>query len=436
MNGKKQIYKGRNFEFTKGEQIGQGGNGKVFNTNILNSENNEDCVVKVLSLKKWNGNKALKEKRYRRFYREISTVQKVQNEISGIMKIMDFYCPEEMEGKKEVWYLMKKAKSYRAASNENKFNITTKIKNIFDLSNILFSLHNKGYAHRDIKIDNLLFIEDILMLSDFGLIWNNDVPRITEDGENIGPRDIRPPELENIDIDNISLDIDFRASDVYLFGKVVWMIIKNDMYGFKGEYKRDPQLYLNAKDYEIKTFEPIHTLLENSTKFYMNERIDMKECKRLITEQLSIINDGSSKEAFEYKFNEIEKKIINNIKPNGRIYRDFDAIYNIINELITNSKIIIEEENDLIKANLISKWIDDQSIIFENNQIKGFYNSYICYPNYIEHTNRGFELHVKRIERKDIHANFVSYKDRISSYWGISSYNIFLDEPLVILFKI
>lgn len=37
---------------------------------------------------------------------------------------------------------------------------------------------------------------------------------------------------------NIGGDFDYAPSDVYLFVKVLWMAEKNDINGFRGEYKR------------------------------------------------------------------------------------------------------------------------------------------------------------------------------------------------------
>ena len=40
------------------------------------------------------------------------------------------------------------------------------------------------------------------------------------------------------------------------------------------------QFYLNSSEYGVFTFEPIHRLLEESTKLEMCERIDIKRCRK------------------------------------------------------------------------------------------------------------------------------------------------------------
>lgn len=95
MSGKNKIYKGNSYEFTLGKGVGKGGNGRVFEVNISNSQCKENCVVKILSLNKWK-DKDMKELRYKRFYKEIHKVLELQNNISGIMRIIDFYCPSDI----------------------------------------------------------------------------------------------------------------------------------------------------------------------------------------------------------------------------------------------------------------------------------------------------------------------------------------------------
>lgn len=73
------------------------------------------------------------------------------------------------------------------------------------------------------------------------------------------------------------------------------------------------------------------------------------------------------------------------------------------------------EPNEIINANLVKRWKVDNSIIFKSNLKTG--QSFLCYPNFIKYSDEkeGFELHIKKIEREDIHSEFVSYKEsRIS----------------------
>lgn len=59
MSDKNKIYKGHLYEFTLGNSVGKGGNGRVFEVIISNPKCKECCVVKILSLSKWK-DKSLK----------------------------------------------------------------------------------------------------------------------------------------------------------------------------------------------------------------------------------------------------------------------------------------------------------------------------------------------------------------------------------------
>lgn len=137
---KKEVYAGQSYKFTIGKSIGKGGNGEVFEANIINSRNMEKYVVKFLALDRWGKEK--QKKRYDRFYKEISTVKNLQKHIGGIMKIEDFHCPEIMQQGKEVWYLMKKAETFNSFWKMNKPDLKKKIEYLLEIANILCILHS------------------------------------------------------------------------------------------------------------------------------------------------------------------------------------------------------------------------------------------------------------------------------------------------------
>ena len=108
-----------------------------------------------------------------------------------------------------------------------------KILEMLQLARIIQSIHERDKAHRDIKPENILVLNGKLVLSDFGLCWGIGEERLTGLNERVGPYKIMPPELERVQTD---LDLDFKPSDVYLFSKVIWMTLKGDNIGFRGQY--------------------------------------------------------------------------------------------------------------------------------------------------------------------------------------------------------
>lgn len=426
-------YLGKSYEFTVGDEIGRGGNGNVYLVNNLKPNTDRDYVVKILSLSKWP-NKYTKKKRYNRFKKEIDTVLKLQEQIPGIMGIVDFYYPDVFKENEDVWYMMPKAQSFKQFNKNNPIDIVKKLEYLIELCSTLFELHYKGYSHRDIKVDNILVLDGRLKLADFGLIWNIDDRRITNEGERVGPYYIGPPELENMDL---SID-DFRPSDVYLFAKLVWEIIKNDFIGFRGEYKRNnKQFYLNPKEYGVRSFEPLHKLLEQSTKINMSERIDINNCRDLLIDQLSIIKDVDQEKCLTYMYDELQMEVLNRYEPEEIIYSDYRKINDILRKFTPISTITILGANEVINATKISSWKIENSYLFTSEINSELSYSYLFYPDYIKFSknNEGIELHIKRVEREEIHAEFISFNEsKKEVMWGIPNTNIFLDEHLVIHF--
>ena len=421
------------YKFTIGNKIGHGGNGNVYLVNDLEPHIDGDYVVKILSLKKWR-NIETKKKRYNRFKKEIDTVLELQGQILGIMEIVDFYYPDDFEENEQVWYVMPKAQSFKQFNQNECIDTKKKLEYLIELCSTLCELHDKGYSHRDIKVDNILVLDDRLKLADFGLIFSVNDSRITNDGERVGPYYIGPPELESMDI---SID-DFRPSDVYLFSKLVWEIIKNDFIGFRGEYKRDNEFYLNPKEYGVMSFEPLHRLLEQSTKIDMSERIDINNCRYLLTEQLSIIEKVDQQKSLTYMYDELQMEVLNRHEPEERIYRDYKTIDDILRKFTPISTITILGANKVINATKISSWKTQNAYLFTSDTNSVLSYSYLFYPDYIKFTkdNEGIELYIKGVNREEIHAEFISFNElKQEAMWGIPNTNIFLDEPLVIYFE-
>ena len=200
----------------------------------------------------------------------------------------------------------------------------------------LKQLHSLGYAHRDIKPNNLLYYQGHMYLADFGLVWNakDTEDHITEVNDHLGPIVIRPPELQLIeDIESV----DYRKSDVYLFAKTLWMLLEHDSIGFLSEYSRSDEnvyIYKNTEKHMLETAEPLHRLMEGATKHNWGERITIDDCLFYLEEQLSIITETIPQNKLqEYKYIEQVKHIDATFHPDRKEFSDPSAILRTLNEM-------------------------------------------------------------------------------------------------------
>lgn len=85
------VYRGAEIAFEKGERIDGGGNGDVFYA-VSETELDSKRVAKFLRV---NNDKRF-ETKYKRFRNEINVVRKLNNEIDGLLPIIDFYTPQKL----------------------------------------------------------------------------------------------------------------------------------------------------------------------------------------------------------------------------------------------------------------------------------------------------------------------------------------------------
>lgn len=323
--------KGIHGEYYVKNQIGHGGNGAVFAVDIINGDK---CVpeemqwaVKFLVVSLQDEREL--EKRRIRFQKEIEEVCILQEKVDGILPIHDssIFCKKQQD---YLWYLMPMAMKYEPRD----FSLLEKLEQLLQLGTCIKALHDLGYAHRDIKPKNLLLYKNRMYLSDFGLVWNQNstVEHITEVNDRLGPMAIRPPELQPVK--NV-IEIDYRKSDVYLFAKTVWMILRCNREGFSREYSRviDKICFVSSQ-LQVETAEPLHIMMEGATKHNYWERISIDDCIGHIKDQINIIKGNIPESVLlQWKYNE-KALIIEGSTPRSEIiYNDQPSILRILNEL-------------------------------------------------------------------------------------------------------
>lgn len=312
-------------------RIGSGGNGSVYEADVIEAcieiQQAKTYAIKFLTVNLDDDTEL--EKRKARFVKEIKQVLVIQGDSDVIIPVYDSSILVENE-QEYLWYLMPMAEAY----SPRKYDTLQKLTHMLQLSDCIRKLHNLGYAHRDIKPKNLLIYNGALCLSDFGLVWNindND-EHITEVNDRLGPQAIRPPELQPVE----KLDsIDYRKSDVYLFAKTVWMVLKCNNSGFAAQYSRmNNSIYIDKLELNIETAEPLHRMMTEATKDNYWERCRIEDCLRHLEDQVNVIEGRiPQKLLMQWKYEEQVKRNRDIIPADDIIYREPSAIMRILNGL-------------------------------------------------------------------------------------------------------
>ena len=327
------IVKGKYGYYSIGKKIGKGGNGAVYEALIVDGGENlpkeKGYAIKFLEISSKDEHEV--KKRIQRFEREIEYVISFQDTVSGIIPVYDSAIAT-VDSNNELWFLMPLAEKYVI---EN-YSVLEKVQHMHQVGDSISELHKLGYAHRDIKPKNLLIYKNRLCLSDFGLIWNIDDENghITEVNDRLGPQNIRPPELKMIaEVDGI----DYRKSDVYLFAKTIWMILRNDYNnGFPDEYSRNKSaFYMDKDDLNIETAEPLHRLLEEATKNEYWERNTVEDCIGYIELLISVIKYELPLDTLnDWKYIEQVKHDCLSIIPDEQIFRNPLSMQKILGNMV------------------------------------------------------------------------------------------------------
>ncbi len=207
------------------EAIGSGAFGHTYKA----IKNDDIFAIKILKPEAMSDE--IQSGGYKRFDREVRSLQKVKSEYvvkyydSGVWldkNIEHYYIVMELiEGMDFNKYL----NNFREQLISNE----VKMKEIFSgILEGLFAIHSQSIIHRDLKPANIFITkDDNVKLLDFGLVKMLDYSTITTRGKIVGTPLFMSPEI----IEGKS--IDFR-SDLFSFGVLLYYIFTNE-YPFSGE---------------------------------------------------------------------------------------------------------------------------------------------------------------------------------------------------------
>jgi serine/threonine protein kinase len=244
----------------------KGGNSNVFK--ISDPQSDELLIIKF---SKYDVNSPTKPinniKRIARFGREIEAL-KIATECS-FQNVIKYYFNDYREiGKRKFHYYVMEKADYDLTKylDTNDISEQQRFLLCIQILNGIKELHSKDIYHRDIKPDNILFVNKVWKIGDLGLVENrNSDFEIKEVGERIGPIGWLSPEAANKYLNEgegkgnkFGFDCNIDAySDIFQLGKLFWYIFQGNIP--IGQIKKSD---FKLKDKEI--FDILHTMLNHS----------------------------------------------------------------------------------------------------------------------------------------------------------------------------
>ncbi|MGN0936391.1 protein kinase domain-containing protein [Acinetobacter amyesii] len=422
---KNKIIESNDIQWVLIKQINSGGNGLIW-TAYEQSTPSNICVFKFLP----ETNRKIEFSRLRREFEVHTTLYQSQGKFS-VLPIFDYSLNENDFS----WVRLPLAKTFDEGIAETAF--LQKIQLLIKLCNDIKYLHTNNYCHRDIKPNNLLFLDNVLYLADFGLVTDpQETIGITPHGTRMGNYQTIAPEMRKTGKDLETED--YKKSDIYSLGVTIWMILTQDEHGFDGEYSASQREKLEQILFKEKIIlTDIHTIIERCTKTNPSERITLEEIIYILSQVEESLKNYSK--YIDGKWNDVCNKL-NPYQASKVELTDIQAIYNFLNIFYSFEPdlhhaffpsgggldihgIQLNENNEFIIINMsgFKTWIKPKRLVYRNFHAD-ISNNYIYLeaqkiPN-VENYSQS-----EITEYTFINTEFITdYK-----HW---EYNLFEEEPL------
>ena len=420
---KNKIIESNDIQWILIEEIAKGGNGLIW-TAYEQSTPSNICVFKFLP-------KANRQIDFSRLRREFEVHTLLYQENYNVLPIFDYSLNENNYS----WIRLPLAKTFKNGVAKTEF--LQKIQHLIQLCKDIKSLHTNGYCHRDIKPNNLLFLEEKLYLADFGLVTDpQETIGITPDGTRMGNYQTIAPEMRKTGKDLETED--YKKSDIYSLGVTIWMILTQDEHGFDGEYSTSQRENLEQILLKEKIIlNDIHKIIEGCTKTNPKERINLEEIIFILNRIESSLQNYS--EYIDGKWKDVCNKL-NPYQASKIELTDIHAIYNFLNIFYSFEPDLhhaffpntggldirgleLNEKDEFIILNLGSfkTWIKPKRLVYKNFHAD-ISNNYICLETEII-------PNIENYSHSEIHEYTLINNDFITDFkhW---EYNLFEEQPL------
>ena len=222
------------------EFCGSGAYGDVYYCEDISGKK---MAVKIVSKKKIG-------EHWKREFRGIVNYRKITDENNSLLKI--FHVSEDDEC---FYYTMEAADSFDSQKyipDTLALRLQQEPLAAEDLTPILSSIfdgvkaiHNAGFAHRDIKPDNILFVNGKPKLADIGLLSSLSVT-VTQFA---GTLDFLPPEERSSETPDLTNRQSRQRNDLYAFGKVIYCAVTGNSPEMFPHIPKDFNLSIQRKYY-------------------------------------------------------------------------------------------------------------------------------------------------------------------------------------------
>jgi hypothetical protein len=237
------------------DRLGRGGNGEVWR---CVSPDGEQAAVKILIHQHGE--------RLGRFRNEVDFLLGPGRRL-GVVPILD----HELSGRGKVWYAMPLAVPIRTAlgSAAEPHEI---VQAMATISATLAGLAKEKISHRDIKPDNLLRLDGVWSIGDFGLVKYPASRPLTRHGRKLGPTDFMAPEMRE------SPDTaDAELADTYSVAKTLWVLLAGLNLPFPGQHRADDEICRLTARLDYRWAPQLDLLIERCTFNDPGKRPRMRE---------------------------------------------------------------------------------------------------------------------------------------------------------------
>ncbi|KFZ80843.1 hypothetical protein ED92_11000 [Amycolatopsis sp. MJM2582] len=205
-----------------------------------------------------------------RFRNEILGMRQMSEAgIEGVLRVLDADFQENL-----MWFVMPEATplAQHLGTMPSLWTVVTAVEQV--TATLLAVKSELGVAHRDIKPDNLFFLDGRAHVGDFGLgDWAPREDDLTKEGTSVGPAHFLAPEMRAV-----TLAEDAHLADVWALAKTLFVLAHPN----KGVYPPPGTHYVQGREFELWSVgghagESLGPVLEAATRFDPHDRITLED---------------------------------------------------------------------------------------------------------------------------------------------------------------